>query len=170
MVSTQGNEMLIGIISDTHDKLTRTRIAVDMLQTVGAQALVHCGDFVEPDLLAVCAGQPVYFVLGNNDLDSARALEAMGDAIGATFLGWGGVIDLGGKRIGITHGHTHGDYKRVLAANPDYLLMGHSHVAEDRRQGAVRLINPGALHRANPYTVALLDLETDNLCFLEVPK
>jgi putative phosphoesterase len=162
--------MLLGVISDTHDKLARTHVAVQMLQAAGAQALVHCGDFVEPELLAVCAGQPVYFVLGNNDLDSASALETMGDAIDATFLGWGGVVELAGKRIGVTHGHTLSDYKRVLAARPNYLLLGHSHVAEDRRIGEVRLINPGALHRAHPYSVALLNLATDELKFLEVPK
>jgi putative phosphoesterase len=162
--------MLLGILSDTHDKLSRARVAVEMLQTAGAETVVHCGDFVEPEMLAACAGQPVYFVLGNNDLDSATALETMGEAIGATFLGWGGVLELAGKRVAITHGHTLSDYKRVLAAKPDYLLMGHSHVAEDRRQGGVRLINPGALHRANPYTVALLNLSTDELRFLEVPR
>lgn len=162
--------MLIGIISDTHDKLARTRLAVEMLQEAGAQAIIHCGDFVEPEMVAVCAGQPLYFVLGNNDLESAAALETMAEAIGATSLGWGGNVELAGKRIGVTHGHTLSDYKRLVAAKPDYLLLGHSHVAEDRRIGEMRLINPGALHRAHPYTIALLNLATDELRFLEVPK
>ena len=39
---------------------------------------------------------------------------------------------------------------------------------EDRLVGRVRVINPGALHRANPKTVALLDTAADRVEFLEV--
>jgi putative phosphoesterase len=162
--------MLLGIISDTHDKLARTRVAIEMLLAAGAECLVHCGDFVEPEILAVCAGPPLYFVFGNNDSYNVDSLESMGKAIGATCLGWGGVVELAGKRVALTHGHSPSDGRRVLAAGPDYLLVGHSHVAEDHREGNVRRINPGALYRANPYSVALLDLVTDELRFLEVPK
>lgn len=162
--------MLLGIISDTHDKLARTRSAIEILLAAGAQCLVHCGDFVEPEILAVCTGPPLYFVLGNNDVYCADALESMGKAVGATSLGWGGIVELAGKRVAVTHGHMLSDYRRLLAASPDYLLLGHSHVAEDVRVGTIRRINPGALHRASPFTVALLDLATDQLQLLEVPK
>ena len=77
---------------------------------------------------------------------------------------------LAGKRIAVVHGHLHTDVRRVVAARPDYLLFGHSHVPTDEREGALRRINPGALHRAEKYTVALLDLETDALEFVEVGR
>ena len=38
------------------------------------------------------------------------------------------------------------------------------------RENGVRYINPGALHRASEFTVALLDLKTDDLKWLKVPK
>ena len=50
----------------------------------------------------------------------------------------------------------------------DYLLQGHTHVKQDLRVGKMRIINSGALHRANPRTVALLDTATDSLEFLEI--
>jgi hypothetical protein len=34
---------------------------------------------------------------------------------------------------------------------------------DDRRNGRVRVINPGALYRASPKTVATLDLKADEL-------
>jgi predicted phosphodiesterase len=62
------------------------------------------------------------------------------------------------------------DVRRLLAARPDYLLTGHSHLAGDRRDGPTRRINPGALHEADEFSVALLDLETDIVRFLAVPS
>ena len=50
----------------------------------------------------------------------------------------------------------------------DYLLVGHTHVRSDTRQGRIRVINPGALYRASIKTVALLNLATDRLVFIEV--
>jgi predicted phosphodiesterase len=57
-----------------------------------------------------------------------------------------------------------------LIAEPDYLFTGHTHVAHDRYEGKTRLINPGALTRASRFTVALLNLETDELTSLEIPR
>jgi len=48
------------------------------------------------------------------------------------------------------------------------LLQGHTHVRQDLRVSKMRIINPGALHRANPKTVALLDTSADSLEFLEI--
>jgi predicted phosphodiesterase len=50
----------------------------------------------------------------------------------------------------------------------DYILFGHAHRASDVRVGRVRLVNPGALHRARPATVATLDLKRDDVKFWEV--
>ena len=54
------------------------------------------------------------------------------------------------------------------AQEHDYLLHGHTHVRRDERVGKVRIINPGALHRAREKTVAVLDTDTDRLTFVRV--
>ncbi len=36
--------MRLGILSDTHDELERTRVAIALLRRAGAEALIHCGD------------------------------------------------------------------------------------------------------------------------------
>jgi len=162
--------MRLGILSDTHDRLTRTLHAVELLREAGAEALVHCGDLTGPAVVAACAVLPCTFVLGNNDSDNVPALQKAMAEVAAVFLGWGGEVTLAGKRVGVVHGHMHTDVRRLLAARPDYLLSGHSHFAADQRVGPTRRINPGALHRAEQFTVALLDLETDALQFLTVPR
>ena len=160
--------MILGLISDTHDKLSRTKTAVQMLRDHGAEALIHCGDFVEPHMLSACAILPFWFVFGNND--SAWELRDTAYDCGAACLEWGGVVKLAGKRIGVAHGHSSDDVERVLDEKPHYLLYGHSHVAAQEVENGVRYINPGALHRASEYTVALLDLKTDDLKWLTVPR
>jgi putative phosphoesterase len=162
--------MLIGILSDTHDRLDRTQAAVDMLRAEGAKALLHCGDLTGPPIVAVCGVLPAYFVFGNNDSDNVLALQEAIEAVRGVCLAWGGGVTLAGKRIAMAHGHMHTDVRRLLADRPDYLFTGHSHTASDERVGPTRRINPGALHRAAEYTVGLLDLETDGLQFLTVPR
>ena len=51
-----------------------------------------------------------------------------------------------------------------------FLLSGHSHIAGDRRYGPTRRINPAAVHQADEISVALLDLKTDDLQLLTVPR
>lgn len=160
--------MLIGILSDTHDELDRARRAVALLSARGADVLIHCGDLVEPEMLAACAVRPLYFVFGNNDADVVPRLRATAKFLKATCLEWGDTIELAGKHVAVTHGHMAVDRRRLSRPTPDYFLSGHSHVPLDLREGACRFINPGALHRADEYTVALLNLATDELEFLRV--
>ncbi|HEX4612070.1 MAG TPA: metallophosphoesterase family protein [Urbifossiella sp.] len=165
-----GNPVILGILSDTHDELARTRLAVQLLREAGAEALVHCGDITTPPVLAACAGLPCWFVFGNHDADAVPLLRRGGAEAGAVCLEWGGVVELAGRRVGVAHGHLTSDLRHVLADHPDYLLTGHTHAAFDRTDGPVRRINPGALHRADVYTVALLDLATGELRSITVPE
>jgi putative phosphoesterase len=162
--------MRLGILSDTHDRLGRTLTAVELLVAEGAEALIHCGDLTGPDIVQACAALPSYFVFGNNDSDNVPALRRAMAEVKGVCLGWGGEITLAEKRIAVSHGHMTRDMRPLKAANPDYFLFGHSHEPEDRRDGATRFINPGALHRASAYTVAILDLATDQLRFLTVAR
>jgi hypothetical protein len=160
--------MLLGIISDTHDRLNRTIRAVGLLKAEGAEALVHCGDYTTPDIIYACGELPGSYALGNNDADDVLALRRAVRDVNGTFLEWGGVITLADRRIGVVHGHLTRDVQRLLAEKPAYLLFGHSHIPTDHANAGVRCINPGALHRAAEHTVALLNLETDELRFLTV--
>lgn len=162
--------MKLGILSDTHNQRSRCETAIALLQQAGAEALVHCGDFTEADILKKCAVLPCYFVLGNNDLRGARMLQEVAEELGSRNLLFGGVIELAGKTIAVTHGHLTTEMRRLAGLRPDYLLSGHTHVAADERSHGIRYINPGALHRAAEYSVGLLDLSTDELQFLSIPR
>ena len=72
------------------------------------------------------------------------------------------------KRIAVYHGHEPGFRQAPQALEVDYILHGHTHTQSDHRVGSVRVINPGALHRAAPCTVATLDLRSDALTVHEI--
>lgn len=155
--------MRLGILSDTHDELARTERAVGMLRDAGADALVHCGDLAGPPIVRALAVLPSWFVFGNHDADFVPVLRTAAAEFGPVCLGWGGVVELGGRRVGVAHGHMTTDVRQLLAARPDFLLSGHSHFPSDVVVCGVRRINPGALHRADEYTVAVLDLLSGEL-------
>ncbi len=160
--------MLVGILADTHDEKQRTRKAVEFLRSEGAEFLIHCGDLIGHEILAICSVLPVYFVFGNHDADMTQILEEAAIGCDAVCLQWGGEITIAGKRIAVVHGHLTMDLRPLVDAAPDYLLSGHSHEARDWMQGTTRRINPGALHCADEYSVALLDLVTGDVKFISV--
>ena len=77
-------------------------------------------------------------------------------------------IELGGKRFAIFHGHERGFENAPYTLDVDYILHGHSHVARDETLNGIRIINPGALHRARPKSFATLETSTDELLFYEL--
>ena len=160
--------MRLGILSDTHDKLARTRLAVAALRDAGAGALIHCGDLTGPPIVEALAVLPSWFVFGNHDADDVPQLRRAAAACGPVCLGWGGVVTLAGRRVGVAHGHMTTDLRRVLDDAPDILLTGHSHNPSDGVAGNVRRINPGALHRADDFTVAVLDLASGEVQWIQV--
>jgi len=161
--------MKLGILSDTHDQVARAMQAVEALADAGASALIHCGDLTRPDVVHACASTPLtcHYVFGNNDFDRTGLRAAM-EATGGVCLEDAGEVVLGGRRIAVTHGDDSRAFRRLLAAQPDYLLFGHTHIPLDERDGPIRQVNPGALHRARQWTVALLDLETDSVRFVAI--
>ena len=161
--------VLIGILSDTHGAGEAASAAVSLLLSKGAQHLIHCGDVGSQSVLDALAGEvPAAFVWGNTDHDRA-GLRRYAASLKIECFDTFGELDLAGKRIAVTHGDDARRVRQILADQQhDYLLVGHTHVREDRRVGRVRLINPGALYRAAEKTVALLDLAGDDLRFLTV--
>ena len=97
-----------------------------------------------------------------------RLLTIAAEEHDAICLGWGGEFTASKKRVAVVHGHLTKDLRPLLEAQPDYLLSEHSHEARDWRDGQTRRINPGALHRSDELSVAILDVDTDELNFLPI--
>lgn len=156
--------MILGILSDSHGDYLPVRHALAGLERAGAEVFVHCGDVGGMEVFDELAGRRVHFVWGNTDVPDAVLCGYVED-IGLSLPTVPLSLELGGKRIVVCHGHESCVPRVVAEARHDYLLCGHSHQRCDLRKNGVRIINPGALHRARVKTVATLDLATDVLTF-----
>lgn len=155
--------MRIGILSDTHGRTETLVTAIDMLRGRGAEQFIHCGDVGGEAVLDAMAGLACTFVWGNNDYDTASLVDyanTLGLVCGGRYV----ELAIDGRRLAVLHGDDGLAKRRVLDGQLfDYVLQGHTHVWADQRFGRTRLINPGALYRAQPKTVALLDLDDNRL-------
>lgn len=158
--------MRIGILSDTHDQLAVTQAAIELFIRNGAETLIHCGDLTGPPIVRACAKLPCTFAFGNHDADNIPVPEKAIAEIGGKCVGSGGIVNMAGKRIAILHGHV--GMKDLLTERPDYLVHGHSHIPADAMIGPTRRICPGALHRAESLSVALLDTASGELSILHL--
>jgi putative phosphoesterase len=157
--------VILGILSDTHDRANAMTAGLKLLKRQGATFFIHCGDIGDERMIDLLAGEPSVFVWGNCDWDRA-GLRRYADSIGVDCRGTMADLSLGGKRIAVLHGDEARLKQAVLSSQDyDYILQGHTHVAADERIGRSRLINPGALHRAAVKSVATLDLASDLLTF-----
>ena len=150
--------MLLGIVSDTHGDLPRTREAVRMLESFAVAQVLHCGDIDTPAIVGLFAAWPTHFVFGNCDHDRRGLGRAIAEA-GQTCHDRFGSLELEGVKIALLHGD---DTRRLreTAESGQWGLVcsGHTHVAEQRWQGETLVLNPGAVHRANPHTIAVVEL------------
>jgi hypothetical protein len=130
-----------------------------MLESLEVQAVIHCGDIGSPAVVEAFAAWPSHFVLGNCDYDSAAIAEAA-ERAGLTFHGRFGSIVFGEKKVAVIHGDDERRLREAIEGGQwDLVCTGHTHQAEVRRRGSTWVLNPGALYRANPHTLAVVDLE-----------
>ena len=57
----------------------------------------------------------------------------------------------------------HGDDSRLMrttigSGQWDLVCHGHTHVARQAWEGKTLVLNPGAIHRANPHSIAVVEL------------
>jgi len=152
--------MRLGIVSDTHGHVANTLAAVRMLESLDVAAVLHCGDICSAEIPKLLAPWPTHFVFGNCDPDHT-ALRAAIEQSGLTCHGLFGDLQLDGRRIALLHSHDAKLFHRVChCGDYDVVCYGHTHHAEHHLVGKTLILNPGALYRATPHTIAILDLET----------
>jgi putative phosphoesterase len=144
------------VLGDTHVR-DGARLPATVFELADrADAILHTGDVVSGDVLAVLgAFAPVTAVLGNNDSAFVGVLPERE------------VVKLGGVRVGMLHdgGAAHGRHARLIEQFPDcgVVAYGHSHLPELAWSNGVLLLNPGSptqRRHAPTHTVAWLELRS----------
>jgi putative phosphoesterase len=160
--------MRLGIISDTHGHVEQTRPAVRMFESLKIDAVLHCGDVGSPAVVELFAAWPAHFVFGNCDYDLENFAAAI-HQVGQTCHGLFGHLELDGVRIALLHSHERRRFRQAIDCG-DYRLVcyGHTHVAAIDRRGETLVVNPGAIYRATPHSVAVVDLPAVEATIIEL--
>ncbi len=150
--------MKIAILSDTHGRYETVEKALAVLRERQVTHVIHCGDIDDADTVWLFHGLTVHFVFGNCDTERVALQQAI-HGIGETLHRPFGQLEFEGVKLAFLHGDDRHLMKEVVESGRfDFLFYGHTHHALEHRTGPTRVINPGALHRANPKTFLLLDL------------
>ncbi len=126
----------IGVFSDTHGDTSCIKPYKSVLGKL--DAIFHLGDFCrDAESISRLFNCPFYAVRGNCDSFSSEPQEQ--------------VIELGGKRFLLTHGHKYwSEYELCESAVKnccDAVFYGHSHTPSLRAQGRILICNPGSPSR-----------------------
>ncbi len=134
--------MRILVLSDSHGCESGLIRAIE--EQPGARHVLFLGDGLR-DLHYVATRYPERVftsVRGNNDFSAEEPNERL--------------IELGGKRIFMTHGHTYGvkgtDYHLLSAAagnRADIAVYGHTHTPVTRYEDGIYLMNPGSVREGS---------------------
>jgi putative phosphoesterase len=150
--------MRIGVVSDTHGHVELTRPAIRMLESLEVERVLHCGDIGSAAVVELFAAWPTDFVFGNCDGNRRELADAIA-AAGQTCHGDFGEFVLKGKRIALLHSHDGLRFRQTLHSGAwDLVCYGHTHVASIDRYGPTLALNPGALYRAHPHSLAVVEL------------
>jgi putative phosphoesterase len=153
--------MLIGIISDTHDNLIKIREAVNKLNELNVELVLHAGDFVSPFTIKEFQKlkSKMITVFGNNDGDKNLLTQKL-IQINAIVNNYFAVLNLDGLKAFLMHGNDERAINDIIKANLfDLLIRGHTHKKEVRKEGKTLIINPGEVcgYLSNESTIAIFN-------------
>jgi putative phosphoesterase len=121
--------MIIGVISDTHGRITNR--ALKALQ--GSDLIIHAGDIGNLGVLdALNKIAPVYGVRGNTDRGAWAQTLPMTQ-----------MVEAGDKLIYVIHNIAMLDIDPKVAG-VDVIIYGHSHIPKKDYKGGIIYFNPGS--------------------------
>ena len=160
--------MKIGVVSDTHGHVANTLAAVAMLECLEVERVLHCGDIGTETIPGLFKPWPTDFVFGNCDFsrdELSKAIKQAGKVCHGVFAD----LNIAGRRIALLHSDDHGKFHDVCYSSEyDLVCYGHTHTAKLERLKSTFVLNPGALYRANPHSLAIVDLETMHVEFVNL--
>ena len=163
--------MKIGVMSDSHDRMTMIRSAVAVFKEHGVEYIIHAGDFISPITFNYMKDIDVPFVgvFGNNDGEKAflrKRYKNIGGLHERCFKG-----EIGGLKFIVLHEN---DLVDSLAKSGDYdvVVYGHTHEIDVRKVGKTLVINPGEVCGwcSGKHTVAVLDTKTMDVEIIDIAK
>ena len=139
--------MKIGILSDTHSKVTLAKNALDMLLENGAEFIIHAGDIVEVETLEMLknCGKRYVAVYGNND---AHLVQHHNDY---NLVQEPHYFKLADTKFKLMH------LPFYMAPDTEIVVFGHTHTFESDFKNGTLFLNPGEVcARSKPVSECMM--------------
>ena len=150
--------MKLGVLSDTHGEIERTRTAAAVFREFDVEYVIHCGDIGGEGVVLALRGLPVHYVFGNSDAATESLREAI-ERNGQHCHGSFGHLKPAGKKIFFLHGHQNDRFTTEIESGRwDLICYGHTHTRAFHTEHGTLLLNPGALHRVSRPSVVIVSL------------
>jgi len=164
--------MLVGLMSDSHDRVPAIRELATRLAAKGVELVLHAGDFCAPFSLAPFRDLNLplacLFVINDGDHEGLKAYAAMG--MGMELYESPHSMDVAGHRIMLVHDV--GELAQRSIETHAIIVHGFTHRSEMKERGDTLLINPGEACgwlRGTP-TCAVLDIDSRKLEYLSLTE
>ena len=129
------NSLKIGVISDTHTKIKKTKKAIKRLLEDGAEFFIHAGDIVEVeilDMLEAC-GKRYIAVYGNNDSHLMQYQEIY-NLVQEPYY-----FKLAQTSFKLMH------LPFYMKGDTDVVISGHTHYFHSKMEGGSLFLNSGEI-------------------------
>jgi uncharacterized protein len=160
--------MIIGLLSDTHDKLNNLIYVLNTYREREIETLIHCGDLISLEMVPYFEGFRVIYTTGNMDITTGaikKRFERMrkDNFVGTVYRG-----EIGGVPLAVTHSHIDGLVMDLVQQKRyKWIFHGHTHKKRDEIIQGTRIVNPGALGGLGrePRSFCIVDLDAGQVEF-----
>ena len=152
--------MIIGIMSDTHDRVPYIKKAVTRLKEERVKLVLHAGDYVSAFTAKPYAelDAPLIGVFGNNCAET-ELLKQVYAEVGCDLRGYFTDVEADRLRIALMHGHRKQDVDKAFGGGYDVIVRGHTHKSSISEEKGALVINPGEVcgYLTGTNSIAFLD-------------
>lgn len=164
--------MIIGIISDVHDRLPVLEEAINRLNEERVELVLCAGDYIAPFVaphFKVLKAKMIG-VFGNNDAEKQTLKERFSE-LDFDVQGSFRRVEVDGLKIALLHGNETELLRSILDLSSfEVVIYGHTHKAEVQRRNDKLVINPGEVcgYLSGKSTIARLDTRTLEVEIIEL--
>lgn len=147
--------MKIGVLSDTHTKVGKTKKVIEKLLHEGAEFFIHAGDIVEVEVLELLekSGKKYVAVYGNNDAHLAEYHNKYNLVQEPNYFKFANL------KFKLMH------LPFYMSPDADVVISGHTHTFHSEYKSDTLFLNPGEVcARSKPISeCAMLEVKEHNL-------
>ncbi len=162
--------MLVGLMSDTHDRVPAIAELLRLMTEKGVSMVLHAGDYCSPFAIKPfqTANMAMAGVFGRNDGDPEGLRSAAAQGMGIELFESPHSLTIGEHKILIVHDI--GDVSARSIKGHHIVIHGQEHQQSMKTRGDTLIINPGEacgwIHGAP--TAAILDLDSKHVEFIKL--